>query len=101
MTVLKKIIVYILLIPLYLYKWFISPLTGPSCRHVPSCSKYTIEALKVHGPFRGFCLATNRISRCRPGGTHGYDPVPKIWIKRYRPWMTYRGKWPRVNRLKR
>jgi putative membrane protein insertion efficiency factor len=100
MTVLKKILVFILLIPLYIYRWFISPLTGPSCRHTPTCSKYAVEALRMHGPLRGLLLATNRFSRCRPGGTHGYDPVPEILVKRYRPWMTYTGKWKRSNRLK-
>jgi len=101
MGALKKILVFILLIPLYIYRWFISPLTGPSCRHTPTCSKYAIEALKVHGPVRGFLMSTSRFTRCRPGGTHGYDPVPRIWIRRYRPWMTYTGKWHRSNRLKR
>ncbi|MBN1387131.1 MAG: membrane protein insertion efficiency factor YidD [Bacteroidales bacterium] len=97
----RKVLIYILLVPLYFYRWFISPLTGPSCRHTPTCSKYAIDALKMHGPFRGFLLAANRFSRCRPGGTHGYDPVPRILVKKYRPWMKYTGKWQRSNRLKR
>jgi putative membrane protein insertion efficiency factor len=101
MSRLKKIFVYILLVPLYLYRWFISPLTGPSCRHTPSCSRYAIDALKMHGPLRGFCLAANRIGRCRPGGTHGYDPVPLIHVKKYKPLKSLKGDWPRENRLKR
>ncbi|MBS0010957.1 MAG: membrane protein insertion efficiency factor YidD [Bacteroidales bacterium] len=100
MAALKKILVYLLLVPLYVYRWLISPLTGPSCRHTPTCSKYAIDALRVHGPFRGFGLTVSRFSRCRPGGTHGYDPVPLIWIKRYKPWKKITGLWPSANRLK-
>ena len=100
MKFLKKALVYLLLIPVYFYRWFISPLTGPSCRHTPTCSTYAIEAIEQTGPLRGFLLATGRFIRCRPGGTYGYDPAPKVWIKRYNPMATYRGKWKRSNRLK-
>jgi putative membrane protein insertion efficiency factor len=47
-----------------------------SCRHDPTCSHYTIEALRVHGALRGGWLALRRLSRCHPWGTHGHDPVP-------------------------
>jgi putative membrane protein insertion efficiency factor len=47
-----------------------------SCRHVPSCSSYAIEALETHGAARGSWLALCRLGRCRPGGTWGFDPVP-------------------------
>jgi hypothetical protein len=46
------------------------------CRHVPSCSTYALEALESHGATRGGWLATKRLCRCHPWGTHGYDPVP-------------------------
>lgn len=59
-----------------LYQLFISPLLGPRCRFYPSCSSYTIEALKVHGVFKGTWLAIKRISRCHPGNPGGVDPVP-------------------------
>ena len=59
-----------------LYQWFISPILGPKCRFTPTCSHYTIEALKKHGLFKGSWLAIKRISRCHPWGGHGYDPVP-------------------------
>ena len=59
------------------YQLAVSPMIGPSCRHYPTCSQYTVEAVKTHGLLRGLYLALKRILRCRPGGTHGYDPVPK------------------------
>ena len=63
----KKILSYLLLLPVYFYRGYISPMTPPSCRFVPTCSEYAIEAIKKHGPF---------ILRCHPWGGSGYDPVP-------------------------
>ena len=60
-----------------LYQAIISPLMPSSCRHLPTCSEYTIEALSTFGLFRGSYLSIKRILRCRPGGSHGYDPLPK------------------------
>ncbi len=71
-----KLLGWVLLIPVYFYKYAISPLTPASCRHIPSCSQYALEAVKIHGPFKGFWLATKRIAKCNPWGTHGHDPVP-------------------------
>lgn len=48
-----------------------------SCRHIPTCSNYAIEALKEHGSLKGGYLSIMRILRCNPWGTMGYDPVPK------------------------
>jgi uncharacterized protein len=70
------VIGWILLIPIYFYKFFISPLTHSSCRFVPTCSEYAVQAVKIHGPFKGFVLAVRRILRCHPWGSSGYDPVP-------------------------
>lgn len=67
---------WLLILPIRFYRKFISPLTPPSCRFVPTCSEYAIEALRKHGPFKGTWLAVRRILRCRPGGGSGYDPVP-------------------------
>lgn len=72
----KKILTKILLLPIYFYKYSISPMLPPSCRYVPTCSEYAIEALKKHGPAKGLWLALKRLSRCHPWGGHGYDPVP-------------------------
>jgi putative membrane protein insertion efficiency factor len=74
--ILKSGLVALLLIPVKLYQWFISPVLGASCRYTPTCSQYTIEALKKHGPFKGLYLSIKRILRCHPWGGHGHDPVP-------------------------
>jgi len=58
------------------YQKFISPLLPSSCRYTPSCSHYSIEALKTHGLFRGGWLAAKRIASCNPWGGSGHDPVP-------------------------
>ena len=46
------------------------------CRYTPSCSIYAVEALELHGAFRGGWFATCRLCRCHPWSSHGYDPVP-------------------------
>ena len=47
-----------------------------SCRYVPTCSNYAIEAINVYGAFKGSVLAIKRILRCNPWGGSGFDPVP-------------------------
>jgi len=49
---------------------------SPVCRFVPSCSEYALEAIESFGARRGLVLAARRLSRCRPGGPFGLDPVP-------------------------
>jgi len=55
-----------------------------------------LDALKIHGPVTGTLMGLNRIFRCRPGGTHGYDPVPLFRFNRYRPFRRFAS----CNRLK-
>ena len=69
------------ILPIKLYQWFISPLLPNSCRHIPTCSAYTIEAIQIHGIFKGIWLGIIRLSKCHPWGTHGYDPVPPKKLK--------------------
>lgn len=59
-----------------LYQLLVSPLLGPNCRYLPSCSAYAAEAIEIHGPLRGVWLAGRRLLRCHPWGGSGYDPVP-------------------------
>ncbi len=58
------------------YQAAISPYLGSNCRYTPTCSQYSIEALKTHGIIIGSLLAIRRISSCHPWGGSGYDPVP-------------------------
>ncbi len=58
------------------YRHHISPLFLPSCRFQPTCSQYAIEAITIHGSFKGSFLAIKRILRCHPFHPGGYDPVP-------------------------
>ena len=60
------------------YRYCLSPLTFPSCRFVPSCSAYAMEAVERFGPAKGLLLAAWRILRCHPFHPGGYDPVVKI-----------------------
>ena len=59
------------------YQLTISPLIGPRCRYLPTCSAYFIEAVETHGAVTGTRLGIKRITRCHPWGEHGYDPVPE------------------------
>ena len=69
------------------YKFIISPLLGNSCRYLPTCSEYSIDALKTFGFVKGIFMSTKRILSCHPikflGGGEGFDPVrKKIKIKK-------------------
>ncbi len=59
-----------------LYQILMSPYLPGACRHTPTCSVYTREAIVKHGTAKGVWLGFKRLSRCRPLGTSGYDPVP-------------------------
>jgi putative membrane protein insertion efficiency factor len=72
----RNLLINIVLLPVYFYRACISPMLPPSCRYTPSCSQYSIEAVKKYGPLRGGWLAIKRIARCHPWGGEGYDPVP-------------------------
>ena len=59
------------------YKFLISPLIGNSCRYLPTCSEYSIEALKQFGLIKGTFKSVKRILSCHPWGKGGFDPVKK------------------------
>ena len=74
--VLRKILIFPLVVLIKFYQVCISPFTPPSCRYTPTCSQYALEALRRYGPFKGGWLALKRILRCHPWGGSGYDPIP-------------------------
>ena len=76
-----NILTHILIKLIKVYKFLMSPLLGNSCRYFPTCSDYSIEALKTFGFFKGSYKSLRRIISCHPikllGGGEGFDPVNK------------------------
>lgn len=73
-----------------LYQLTLSPWVGRSCRFVPTCSNYAIEALEKYGAVKGTYLTIYRLLRCHPLGGRGLDPVPakfrwRCWCSECRP----------------
>ncbi|MBO5878651.1 MAG: membrane protein insertion efficiency factor YidD [Alistipes sp.] len=75
-SIFKRVMTWPLLLLVRFYQYCISPFTPPSCRYVPTCSQYAIEALRKYGPLKGCWLTLKRLLRCHPWGGSGYDPVP-------------------------
>jgi len=80
------------------YRYTLSPLIGPRCRHLPSCSDYADQAIRRFGLWAGGWMTLARLLRCHPWGTHGLDFVPAAapanahW---YLPWRY--GRWRGTN----
>ena len=72
----KKFFSLIFLSIIYIYQNLISPLIPARCRFTPTCSQYSKESIKKHGPFKGIVLTFKRIIKCHPWGGSGYDPIP-------------------------
>ena len=76
-----KLIKFILIKIIKLYKLFISPYLGNNCRYLPTCSDFLMDSLNEHGVFKGTIKGTKRILSCHPfkslGGGEGFDPVKK------------------------
>ena len=77
-----------------LYQLTFSALAGRTCRHLPTCSDYTADAIERHGVWAGGWIGLSRVCRCHPWGTHGYDPVPPALPGRAHPLLPWRyGVW--------
>ncbi len=72
----KKILIAPFIFLIRVYQLLISPLTPATCRYSPTCSSYSLQALRKHGVLKGGKLAVKRIFSCHPWGGNGYDPVP-------------------------
>lgn len=77
MTSLHRLLVALVLLPVTVYRRWLSPLKGaPSCRYLPTCSEYAVDAVRTRGIVVGVALAVWRVLRCNPLFHAGYDPVP-------------------------
>jgi hypothetical protein len=63
------------------YQKYISSLKSATCRFYPTCSEYSIQAIKKHGFYKGIFLAIKRVLKCHPYHKGGYDPVPESFLK--------------------
>lgn len=73
----REVLIKIAVLPVRFYQLAISPLTGPTCRYTPTCSQYTVDAIREWGILKGWWMGMKRIASCHPWGKHGHDPVPK------------------------
>lgn len=91
-----RVAALILILPIKIYQFTISPMLGDVCRYYPSCSKYAVGALHMHGPVKGLLLTAYRLLRCTPLTKGGLDPVPARGA--WRPAIHANGQ-PRVAHL--
>ena len=88
----RDVLGWLVALGVVVYRYTLAYFIGGRCRYVPTCSEYALEAVARHGGWYGLWLALARVARCRPGGAHGYDPVPEqlgpapIWA----PWRVGR-----------
>lgn len=71
-----NIFFYIIVFLIIVYQRIFSPIFGQNCRFIPTCSSYSISALKKYGLIKGLSISIKRICKCHPWNKGGYDPVP-------------------------
>ncbi len=76
LSYMRRLSLFVLLMPLLAYRRWISPALPAHCRFYPSCATYAEQALRIHGPLRGSWLAIRRLGRCHPWTPGGVDHVP-------------------------
>ena len=80
--------------PIHLYRYTLSAIFGRTCRYLPTCSEYALEAIDKNGAWRGFWLGFSRGCRCNPWGGSGFDPAPDVRGERHPWWAPWRyGRW--------
>lgn len=72
----SRLLTWMFIFLIRIYKGVISPMLPARCRYTPTCSEYGLQAIQKHGPFKGGWLTIKRIGSCHPWGGHGHDPVP-------------------------
>ena len=77
----RQVCQFILLSGVRIYRTLLSPLMVPTCRYLPTCSEYALDAIGQHGPWRGLVLTMKRLKKCHPWGGHGLDFVPEKTMK--------------------
>ena len=93
MNLARKVTKAVFRAPILAYRFLLSPITPPTCRHLPSCADYAAQAIDLNGAWKGGWLAFSRILRCNPWGSHGFDPAPDLSAENYplAPWRY--GRW--------
>lgn len=100
-TQLHRFLVALVLLPVTFYRRVLSPMKGtPSCRYLPTCSEYAIEAVKERGIVVGSTLAVGRVLRCNPLFHAGYDPVPHKHLCKTRAYSAELPREPRHRRTR-
>ena len=72
----KKIVLYPILLLIKIYQTILSPILPSTCRYSPTCSEYTKQSLIKFGLIKGWLISIKRIIKCNPWGGNGYDPIP-------------------------
>ena len=72
----SRLLTWIFIFLIRVYKGVISPMLPARCRYKPTCSEYGLQAIQKYGPFKGCLFALKRIGSCHPWGGSGHDPVP-------------------------
>lgn len=74
----RTVVRWVAVLPILLYRWFISPMLPAACNYTPSCSRYAVDAVLKHGVWRGLVMGAMRIGRCSARYHGGEDPVPDV-----------------------
>ena len=94
----RHLLIWLMSLPIRLYRYLLSPWIMPRCRYLPTCSEYADRALERHGLWAGGWMTLARLLRCHPWGNSGLDYVPDVPPRNaswYLPWRY--GRWRGTN----